>query len=55
MDDRCQRLLAAAQALLAARTDNMITSDDWDALEAAAEACAPREDRPARADQRDDA
>lgn len=48
MTDTCQQLLAAAQALLAARGDNMITSDDWAALEAAAQACVPREDRPAR-------
>jgi len=36
---RNDNLLAAARALLAARADEMVTADEWEALERAVAAC----------------
>lgn len=39
-NERFEDLLLAAQRLLEARADGMLTQDEWDALERAARACA---------------
>lgn len=38
--DRLRDVLDAATALLAAREDEMLTADEWDALEHAVAACS---------------
>jgi hypothetical protein len=40
--DAWQRLLAAAKALLDARTDQMVTASEWQALRQAVTACDPQ-------------
>ena len=48
-DDTLRAVLDAAQRLLAAREDGMVTAAEWDALQEAVEAC--QHPRPSDADR----